>query len=603
MVTDVDSLGLNGWTASYESSESNHEEDDSNDDPYLPVVTIRTNVEESTIPVLQKRSFTGRVLPSAIADTFCASLGVDGILEKLNAPRCTPGSPIYNAWEYFIAEKCDLGTAYAHLWYHPSDIDIAKHVTEARKFDDQMRRDLLEKKEIGEYAPPRRIWDLRANRVVPSWVVKNFKGVWAISHAWVADEDLKIEMLNFRAKYVWLDVLCLRQKGQGEDPRGNTSQEEWNRREALRKEEWKVDLPIIGWVYHSARQVACYLGGLGLPMCFKDQHAFEDERCWFNRAWTLQETPHDVVIAGRTRRYSGLTMSRSPPRARMQWMLIGRLNNVRYGQQAMTWGEQILHFLQEMKRRKSSSPVDKVAGLVFLLQLKRLPVYDAGQSEEDAWTELMDVAHDKLRAIFLFWYPKPNGNGSWRPSWEQLITEIYPAMPSMLYNFDNVPDISWTTEDGDSYDGPRMDACLVQGLANETETPRSGKLTIQDFSGIEHTFRIFSRNACPIPDGQYTLLGTSEIRRLGQTEWCWVIGKVEAREGKFRKVSVIEMGKYPEAESIQNLNLYRSTKIFLFDRSSHVHSSLPLPSPFQFLWSLYAALPLLLRLVTNMFLL
>ncbi|KAK0496175.1 hypothetical protein EDD18DRAFT_1332275 [Armillaria luteobubalina] len=37
------------------------------------------------------------------------------------------------------------------------------------------------------------------------------------------------------------------QKGRGADPRGNPSQEEWDRREALRKE-WKVDLPIIGWI-------------------------------------------------------------------------------------------------------------------------------------------------------------------------------------------------------------------------------------------------------------------------------------------------------------------------------------------------------------------
>ncbi|KAK0482859.1 hypothetical protein EDD18DRAFT_1261899 [Armillaria luteobubalina] len=335
MVAAIDSSTLNGWSSrSPEFRKSYFEKEDSNYDPYLPVVTIPPNVEESTIPVLQQRSFTGRVLRSAVADTLCASLGVDGILEKLNAPRCTPGSPRYQAWEYFIAEKCDIGTAYAHLWYHPLEIDIAKHVIEKCTDDAELRRDLLETRVIGKSAPPRRIWDLRANRVVPWWVVKNFKYVRAISHAWVADDHLKykmtpingyewpvpmpkdadlerirIEMLNIGAEYVWLDVLCLRQQGQGKDLRGNPSQEEWDRREALRKEEWKVDLPITGWVYNSARQVACYLSGLGLPMCYNEPRDFEDERCCFNRAWTLQETPHDVAIVGRTRIYQDHTTS------------------------------------------------------------------------------------------------------------------------------------------------------------------------------------------------------------------------------------------------------------------------------------------------------
>ncbi|KAK0482858.1 hypothetical protein EDD18DRAFT_1362389 [Armillaria luteobubalina] len=252
----------------------------------------------------------------------------------------------------------------------------------------------------------------------------------------------------------------------------------------------------------------------------------------------------------------------------------------------------------------SSNPVDKVAGLVFLLELKRIPVYDAGQSEEDAWTELMDVTDDKLRALFLFWYPKPNGNGSWRPSWKQLMTETSPELPSVFdYRRNHDAHVCWTTEDGDSYDGPRMDACLVQGLADEAGKSRSGKLTVQGLSGVEHTFRIVANHAYPIPDGQYTLLGTFYKRSAELTDWCWVIGKIEAHKGKFRKVSVVEMEDDREGERIRTLNLYKSTKTFFFDRSSHVHPSPPLPSPFQFLWSLYAALPLLLRLVTKMFLL
>ncbi len=54
------------------------------------------------------------------------------------------------------------------------------------------------------------------------------------------DADLnliRIEMLNLGAEYVWLDVLCLRQKDEG------------GLREDLRMEEWKLDVPTIGGMY------------------------------------------------------------------------------------------------------------------------------------------------------------------------------------------------------------------------------------------------------------------------------------------------------------------------------------------------------------------
>ncbi|KAK0214304.1 hypothetical protein IW262DRAFT_1278936 [Armillaria fumosa] len=102
------------------------------------------------------------------------------------------------------------------------------------------------------------------------------------------DADLnliRIEMLNFGAEYARLDVLCLRQKARAEDPPSSPSQEEWGHREVLRREEWKVDLPTIGWVYHKGEKVVYYFSGLGLPLSFK-RGDFESERSWFNGAWT-----------------------------------------------------------------------------------------------------------------------------------------------------------------------------------------------------------------------------------------------------------------------------------------------------------------------------
>ncbi|PBK59354.1 hypothetical protein ARMSODRAFT_838704, partial [Armillaria solidipes] len=139
--------------------------------------------------------------------------------------------------------------------------------------------------------PPWCVWDLHANRVV-EWYWRDWKkSLWAISHAWMDVEEcmdvwtpingyqwpipipkdsnldlIQIEMLNLGADYVWLDVLCLRQPG--------------GPGEHLRMEEWKVDVPTIGWAYRQAQTVVYYFSGLGRPLSFKLGN-FESDRCWF----------------------------------------------------------------------------------------------------------------------------------------------------------------------------------------------------------------------------------------------------------------------------------------------------------------------------------
>ncbi|KAK0457555.1 uncharacterized protein EV420DRAFT_1480621 [Desarmillaria tabescens] len=284
------------------------DEEDQKYESTLPEVTLSAYDETGraeSIPVLKQRAYTGRVLPSAVADTPCADLGVDGMLEKLNAPSRTPDSPLYKACEDFVTENCDFGTAYAHLGHLCRIIDNGdvSDAMKAREDDDEMRQNMLNsKKTVDRNAPPRR------------WVAR-IKFPRTISHAWVDDNDndlkgemtpingyewpvpmpkdvdlnlIRIEMLNFDADYVWLDILCLRQKGQGDDPSGNPSQEEWDRREALRKKEWKL---------YDRATVVCYFSGLGLPLSFKDGD-FESDWCWFNRAWTLQEIG-DILLIGK----------------------------------------------------------------------------------------------------------------------------------------------------------------------------------------------------------------------------------------------------------------------------------------------------------------
>lgn len=134
--------------------------------------------------------------------------------------------------------------------------------------------------------------------------------MWCVSHSWVDScervevwtkingeqwpvplphditlDHVRIELLNMGAKYVWLDVLCLRQVGRDED-------------EGQRQEEWKLDVPTIGYTY-SRRSTHCitYFNGLGLPLDISPA-ILDSTRQWFNRVWTLQESPVSWLPGG-----------------------------------------------------------------------------------------------------------------------------------------------------------------------------------------------------------------------------------------------------------------------------------------------------------------
>ncbi len=64
-------------------------------------------------------------------------------------------------------------------------------------------------------------------------------------------------------------------------------------------EEWKLDAPTIGRMYHmnGRERVVIYLSGLGLPFSVKEGD-LDSERCWFRRTWTLQEVGRGRIITG-----------------------------------------------------------------------------------------------------------------------------------------------------------------------------------------------------------------------------------------------------------------------------------------------------------------
>ncbi|SJL02750.1 uncharacterized protein ARMOST_06086 [Armillaria ostoyae] len=554
------------------SEDDIHEDDSTSEDSMEseyedpPEVTLSSLTEtrqaELTIPVLKQRSYTGAfVIPSALVNTPCADLGVIGFVENLNAALGTSYTtdevyPALNSiLDFYKGHNCDFGTAYAHFRrVHRGNI-AAINLRELRKKerrDQKMRQDVLGDGRITERSvPPRRVWALEANRVVPYWVARKDEDglqvdIWGISHAWMDDKErvdvmtpingyewpvpvpkdanldlIRIEMLNLGAKYAWLDVLCLRQLG--------------GRGEHLRKEEWKLDVPTIGCVYDEPdAYVVCYFNGLGQPLGLPPD--FDSDRSWFRRAWTLQEIGDSIrrIITG------GETGDDSISRAfREQLKSLDDL-----------W--QVENALSQMQKRVSTNPTDRVAGLAYLLNTEYIPTYDAEQSEESAWVALVNALGWQSRMSLLFCYPEAgNGSKCWRASWEQVMNTTFPFLEKVGYWYNRVGRTKET--DVDWYQGPYIKLANVRGLADTSiqENPRRGELVFKDETEEPHTFDILADHQYPIPDGSYTLIGgDSQVYDGYQDDGTrgyitieskmWVVGK-QRPDGKFEKLSVVRV--------------------------------------------------------------
>ncbi|PBK89683.1 hypothetical protein ARMGADRAFT_330291 [Armillaria gallica] len=530
-----------------------------------------TGQEESSIEVPMQRSYSGRslVIPCSLADTPCATLGVQGVLDRLNATLGTshtlhtadssststaPSSAasvqdqpsLLSILEDFILRNDDFGTAYALLrrvWntHNPSN-ELRRREGKDRE---QRQKALVGNWIFDRFLTPRRVWDLCSNRVVPSWITD--KRPTPISHAWVDEKDrvdvltpingkewpvpipkdadlnlIRIEMLNLGVEYTWVDVLCLRQK------------EEGGPREDLRMEEWKLDVPTAGGVYKD-NKVVIYLSGLGRPLRLKDGD-LDSDRSWFRRAWTLQEVRSSKrIIAGDT------------PDGPMHAQPIDGGN---YETALLTRFHEELHLLErdpnrifavlaDMQKRVSTNPVDRVAVLAFLLQLRTLPVYCETETPEDAWTALVNAMDPRKRTHFFLAYPGVGDRGKkWRPTWDQVMRESLPEDAYLLskhgVQHDDETDEDW-------FDG----LCIEKGLVRVFDAgsaerhDRRGELVVKAPDGIPHTFQIYVTHQFPIPEDTYTLLGDKYQCAIGR----------RLPDGKFEKVSVIEIEEWDEAYS------------------------------------------------------
>ncbi|KAK0232886.1 hypothetical protein IW262DRAFT_1258244, partial [Armillaria fumosa] len=496
---------------------------------------------------------------------------IQGLLDLLNSTLGTSytldtGS-FSSVLKDCIAKDYDFGTAYGRLravWRNQywsircnSISDIQKELQELEAEDIKRRKNVLAGSRIVESdMDPRRVWDLYGNRVVPWWCCK-VKFNWSndearpISHAWVDEVDrvdvwtpingyewpvpipkgtnlnlIRIEMLNLGLEYAWLDVLCLRQRG--------------GPREDLRVEEWKLDVPTIGAIYSGA-DVVCYLSGLGLPLTLKEGD-LESDRCWFRRAWTMQEIGLTRTIAGDT------------PDGPLHAKPIDKKGHyedeilMKFHKQLDTarMTNRVYDVLSAMQDRISTYPIDRVAGLAYSLWTTAIPAYYESQSLEDAWTALVNEMHPIYRRLLFFTYPEPGtGCKKWRPSWKQVMERSLPE------DIDRLPHIPYVERDDDDWCwGLHTERGFVRGLAVEGIN-RCGELVVEDADGIAHSFNIAASHQYLIPEDTYTLLGSEPF---ADPPSYWVVGR-RLPSKMFEKVSVFTMTGVDEIKRLMELGL------------------------------------------------
>ena len=300
---------------------------------------------------------------------------------------------------------------------------------------------------------PRRIWDLKSNRVVdfrmlhavqsrelvqsrrlvPS-VTMQKPTFWAVSHSWTSDmspvltrinqyqwpvplpkdislDHLRSELLDLGAEYVWVDVVCLRQQTSIHDL------------ELLRREEWKLDVPTIGNIYRAATHIVRYFNGLGVPF---SNNGWDNPRHWLQRAWTLQEIadekttinggiPHalDHVFLNSLGEISGKVVKlRSAIRPVIQ--LAAQVDSED--------GCEVYKLVQEMIRRHASQPLDKLSGLFYLLGTTKLPCYDDKMTSEDIWRQCFHLLPLERKTEILFDFPYRGTDNQWFPTWAQMLS-------------------------------------------------------------------------------------------------------------------------------------------------------------------------------------
>lgn len=552
------------------------------------------------VPLQEQYIGAERAISSKLADVPCSKLGIPRLLKQLNHVLGT--SYHLNQALQTLLQTCegfDFGTAYGYLrnrWYADPSW-IMTDMAQCEINDRNIRATALDERSKVVYrpseVPPRRLWDLCSNRVVPFWATRLTKHefAWsnecgAVSHSWVdlklrvpvdtpinshqwpvpipkgaTLDRIRIELLNLGLEYVWLDVLCLRQSGKAGS-------------EELLKEESKLDIPTIGGVYHQQHNKIYYYSGLGLP--FKIDN-IEGERHWLNRAWVLQESGQGFMTEAGSL-VAGIT-SDSPVQASLisdiqhRYLpflpesdggvrkFIDQVTRIPFTLGPSGGTYDVLGF---MRKRASTSDLDKISGLVYLLGgwNRMVPYFDAKEPLETAWSRLLCCIDPEFLGDLLF-FPVPGaGKSLWRPTWKQLMEaqELphrgHDSGPVVLCDNDRV---EYAPEFNYFWSRIRcLWSCRVEGLDKARSGSRKGKLIVRDAKGTGHSFQVVAYHAHPIPSGDYCLVGNSLRWAVGHARQSWEGGYCICW---FSKVSAINLERQADERVITALEGVQQTVI------------------------------------------
>lgn len=421
-----------------------------------------TPASRSNIP-LQWLHVGAKAIPDALADRTFQAVELQAFLDTLNLVFGTDYGMEVHGLRACLVDILDItsdfGQAYGYLrpWWTSSATafdDIPRDINERRKQDVELRRYAIRENCISpSRIPPRRLWDLCSNRVLPIYAFDPklycddtreaclSMSVCRVSHSWVDEDErhkvwtrinseqwpvpiprsttlehIRVEMLNMGAEYVWLDVLCLRQKldeGDGE----------YRKYEAKRKEEWKLDIPTIGSIFDNPdAYVITYFNGLGLALDTSAETC-SSSRHWFNRVWTLQETSERWILGGVTgdRLLDGDAFFR-----RLQNVL-ARARDIR----GRADFPHISPLLPLLAARYCATEVDRISGLAYLLGCRTLPVYDETITIESAWALLVKHLPPTVLGELFFHPSAPEAQPPFDlwPSWGQLQHHPPPVFP------------------------------------------------------------------------------------------------------------------------------------------------------------------------------
>ncbi|GJE97535.1 hypothetical protein PsYK624_137560 [Phanerochaete sordida] len=412
----------------------------------------------SSIP-FQWVHVSARAIPNSLADMVCSEMPAQEVLAHLTrllGLKFDLRDPnLLHAVGSVAGDQMDLGQLYGFLRKLKTADLKSSRVTGIlegkRKEDEAMRLDALQDGYINDAKmPPRRIWDLFSNRVLPFYIVpkdpeQTAPDVLTVSHSWAAGDtrqyvstpingsqwpvqipqgttldQVRVELLNLGAEYIWLDVLCLRQRGRDED-------------EPLRKAEWRLDVPTIGYIYSCGRPCVTYFNGLGLPFN-PASAALASERHWLRRVWTVQETTSKWIPGGMT----GKASADAHAFFREHFAQAvgqdadgdyGRVfieNHARHGSVYVDT-RALSTAVQAMRHRHCTTELDRVHTLAYVLNCRTLPAYEEDMAPEEAWAMLLKHLDPAARARVAYHHMKHTPeSSSLLPSWSELLkfTEV-----------------------------------------------------------------------------------------------------------------------------------------------------------------------------------